>query len=190
MIYLILILAAMALIALSNLVFPPEGIALWEPLLAVVLLTVAVILVDGVFAFLIRRLPERWFSYRRPLFAVGPREARLYRALGVKRWAGLIPDLGCFTHFPKRHLAAPGDPAYTERYLLEAAYGIVIHAVNIPTGFLILFLWPGLAIRVALPVALVNAVLSLLPVLLLRSNFPRLVRLHSANLKRSAAKTE
>ena len=187
MIYLAVILVSMALITALNLAFPAEGLAPLSLALSVVFLTAAVILVDGVFAFLIRRLPERRFSYGRRLFCVGEREARLYRALGVKRWDRFVPDLGCFTGFYKRTLASPGEAAYTGRYLLEAAYGIVIHAVNIPTGFLILPLAPGLALRVGLPVALVNAVLSLFPLMLLRSHFPRLVRLHERNLKRASA---
>ena len=182
MIYLNLILTAMAAIAVANIL---GGAPALPVIGATVLLTVAVIAVDGVFAFLIRRLPERWFSYDRRLFAVGRREVALYRTLGVKHWKRIVPDLGCFTGFRKQHLDDPTSAAYTGRYLLEAAYGIVIHAVNIPTGFLILFILPSYALTVALPVACVNLVLSLLPTMLLRSNFPFLVRLHRRNLKRS-----
>ena len=188
MIYLVTILTSMAVIAALNLLFPAEGVAPLSVIVAVVGLTAAVILVDGIFAFLIRRMPERWFSYGRRLFRVGERESALYRWLGVKHLTRLVPDLGGFTGFYKRTLTSPGDAAYTGRYLLEAAYGIVIHAVNILTGFLILPLAPALALRVALPVALVNAVLSTLPLTLLRANFPRLVRLHERNLNRAPAR--
>ena len=181
MIYLLIILLAMAVIAAVNMAAGASAAVIPVTLL----LTAAVIAVDGIFAFLIRRLPERLFSYRAPLFAVGRGERRLYRLLRLRRWgATVVPDLGCFTHFPKRHLTAPRDPAYTGRYLLEATYGIVIHAVNIPTGLLILPILPAYALTVALPVACVNAVLSLLPLLLLRSNLPTLARLHGANERR------
>ena len=182
MIYLITILLAMAVIAAVNIAV---GAAPWPTVGATVLLTAAVIAVDGIFAFLLRRLPARWFHYDRALFRVGTWEGRLYRALGVKHLARVVPDLGCFTSFPKQHLATPHDAAYTERYLLEAAYGIVIHAVNVPTGFLILLILPQYALTVALPVAAVNLVLSLLPVFLLRSNFPALLRLHRHNMKKA-----
>ena len=182
MVYLNLILASMAIIAVANILCGGSALPV---ILATLLLTGAVIAVDGVFAFLIRRLPERWFSFERRLLAVGPRESALYRALGVKHWKRIVPDLGCFTGFRKQHLDEPSSPAYTGRYLLEAAYGIVIHAVNIPTGFLILPILPAYAWTVALPVACVNLVLSLLPLMLLRSNFPLLVRLHRRNMKRA-----
>lgn len=182
MIYINLILAAMAAIACVNILC---GAAPLPVIGATVLLTVAVIAVDGIFAFLIRRLPERWFSYERRIFAVGRRESGFYRAIGVKRWKRIVPDLGCFTKFPKQHLDDPTSAAYTGRYLLEAAYGIAIHAVNIPTGFLILPILPPYALTVALPVACVNLFLSLLPVFLLRSNFPTLVRLHRRNIRKA-----
>ena len=182
MIYLILILSAMAVIAAVNIL---AGAAAWPTVGATVLLTAAVIAVDGVFAFLLRRLPESLFRFDRRFFAVGRRESALYRALGVKRLARIVPDLGCFTSFPKQHLQDPGKAEYTARYLLEAAYGIVIHLVNIPTGFLILPILPRYALTVALPVACVNLVLSLLPAMLLRANFPALARLHRRNLKKS-----
>ena len=182
MIYLLLITAAVAVISAVNVAL---GAALWPTLGAAVLLTVAVIAIDGLFAAAIRRLPARWFRYDRRIFAVGRREAALYRACRVAALDVIVPDLGCFTNFPKKHLLSPGDPAYTGRYLLESAYGIVIHAVNVLDGFLILLLLPDYTWSVALPVALVNALLCLLPMLLLRSNFPRLVRLHRRNLQRT-----
>lgn len=184
MIYLAVILLSMAVIATVNIAL---GAAAWPTVGATVLLTASVIAVDGIFAFLLRRLPAAWFRYDRPLFRVGRRESALYRALGVRRLAAIVPDLGCFTAFPKQHLAEPGSAEYTGRYLLEAAYGIVIHALNIPTGFLILPILPKYALTVALPVACVNLVLSLLPVLLLRGNFPALCRLHRHNLKKAEA---
>ena len=182
MIYLYLILGAMAVIAAAN---AAAGLPLLTAVGVTALLTAAVIAVDALFALLIRHLPARWFRYDRRLFRVGHGESRFYQAIAVKRWKGIVPDLGCFTSFPKQRLTAPSDPAYTERYLLEAAYGIVIHAVNIPTGFLILLLLPDYAWTVALPVACVNLALSLLPLFLLRSNFPTIARLHRRNLKRS-----
>lgn len=181
MAYLIVILLAMAAIAALAAL---GGLALPYALSAVTLLTLSVIAIDGVLALIIRRLPARLFSCEGRLFTVGRREAAVLRALGVKRWSPLVPDLGCFTQFPKRHIARPRDPAYTGRYLLEAAYGIVIHAANIPFGFLILAILPDVALSIALPVALVNAFLSLLPLLVLRANLPALMRLHRANLAR------
>ena len=185
MIYLLTILSSMAVIAAFNLLVPAEGLTAIPVFFYVTMLTVAVILWDGIMAALIRLLPEGWFAPDKRLFAVGRREGRLYQRLGVKYWKEFVPDLGCFTHFPKKSLLAPTDPAYTARYLLEAAYGIVIHAANAVGGLLILPIFPSVALRIALPVVLVNALLSLLPFCILRQNFPRLLRLHRHNQKRT-----
>lgn len=186
MIYVTAILLSMSAILVVNVLFGASALTvLWQ----VTLLTVAVIAVDGIFAILIRMLPARLMHYDRRVFAVGSLEGSFYRKIGVKAWKPIVPDLGCFTRFPKNHLADPHDPAYTGRYLLEAAYGIVIHVSNMAVGFLILPILPEVALTVALPVACVNLVLSLLPVFVLRSNFPALVRLHRYNERRAARAT-
>ncbi len=154
-----------------------------EVFLITATLTAAVIAADGVLAMLIRLLPARFFSYEKRFFTTAPWEIRLYRLLGVKRWKCIVPDLGCFTKFEKRSLKEPYSSDYTERYLKEATYGIVIHAANMAGGFLILPLFPTYALSVALPVALVNLLLSLLPLMLLRFNLPPLLRLHRRNLR-------
>ena len=183
MIYITLILLCMSLILIAN-AFGGADVAM--TLYHVTVLTAAVIAVDGIGAYLLRRLPERVVRYEGRLFAVTKGELAFYRHIGIKHWKRIVPDLGCFTQFPKEHLSDPHEADYTSRYLLEAAYGIIIHAVNVPTGFLILLIFPEVALTVALPVALVNAVLSALPLFVLRSNFPALVRLHRHNLRRTA----
>ena len=183
MIYVTAILLSMSAILVANVLCGADPLTtLWQ----VSLLTVAVIAVDGVFATLIRLLPAKLMHYDRRIFAVGERESAFYRKIGVKAWKPIVPDLGFFTKFPKNHLLDPRDPAYTGRYLLEAAYGIVIHVANMAVGFLILPILPEVALSVALPVACVNLILSLLPVLVLRSNFPALIRLHRHNERRIA----
>ena len=183
MIYITAILLSMSAILVANVLCGADPLTvLWQ----VSLLTAAVIAVDGVFATLIRLLPARLMRYDRRIFTVGERERAFYRKIGVKSWKPIVPDLGFFTKFPKNHLQDPRNPAYTGRYLLEAAYGIVIHLSNVVVGFLILPILPEVALSVALPVACVNLVLSLLPLLVLRSNFPALIRLHRSNERRTA----
>ena len=183
MIYATLILLCMSVILVVNAFLGADPLL---TLFYVSVLTAAVIAVDGVIAFLLRRLPERLMPYGGRIFAVGKRELAFYRRIGLKHWKHIVPDLGLFTGFQKGTLAEPHDPTYTARYLLEAAYGIIIHAANIPFGFLILPIFPEVALTVALPVAAVNTVLSALPIFVLRSNFPALVRLHRHNLRHAA----
>ena len=74
--YGIIILVCMALIALFNALFavPMFGFSVLYAALATVILTAAVIALDGLFAFLIRRLPEKFFSHKRTFFTVSQKE--------------------------------------------------------------------------------------------------------------------
>ena len=149
-------------------------------------LTVAVIAVDGIFAFIIRRLPEKWFSVESPLSSVSKRESEIYRRLGVRRWRERIPELGIFTGFHKDHIYEPTNNEYLRRFVLEANYGAMIHLVCVPVGFLIIFLTPpDLALNFAIPVAVVNAVLNLMPTFTLRYNVPKLISLMKLNERRA-----
>ncbi len=138
----------------------------------------AVILWDGLWAFLIRRMPEKWFEPMKKCFSVGEKEIGFYRFLKIKKWKRLVPELGGFTGFHKDKLADPRDKEYLARYLLEANYGVLIHVVNALLGFSILFL-PFLSLPLGVPIVIVNAILSLLPAMILRSNTPALRRLYS-----------
>lgn len=158
--------------------------AVW---LAVAVSTVSVILVDGLLAFFIRRLPARWFHRGRRIFCVSRRECRLYVLLGVRRWKDKIPELGVFTGFRKNKIYRPKDNEYIARFILECHYGVVIHLAGAAFGFLILLLYPAAyAPWVGIPVSLVNVLLNALPTFALRYNLPKLEALYTMNLRREA----
>ena len=188
MLYLTVICGANLLFALLHSIGQPSVPHFFAMLGLSLLYTASVIAVDGILAFLIRRLPERWFSPERNAFSVCPRERRLYAALGVKRWKDYVPELGVFTGFHKNRLESATDRSYLQRFLLESNYGVVIHLSNVMLGFLILLLPFGRSLSLALPVASVNAVLSLLPIMILRYHTPPLLRLYHRSLKSDTAK--
>ena len=174
-----IILVCMALIAVFSALFggPALGFGAGYAVICTVLSTAAVIALDGLFAFLLRRLPEKWFMYTRRFFTVSAREARFYEKLGIRKWKNKIPELGGFTHFHKNKIADPRNPAYLTRYLLEADYGMAIHLCTAVTGCLIVFLCPlRYALCFGVPVGFVNAVLNLLPFFTLRYNAFKLRR--------------
>lgn len=151
---------------------------LWQTALFSVLGTVSVIAFDGITAFLIRRLPEKWFAPEKNGFKVFRFEKRLYSKLKVKRLASFVPELGGFTNFHKDKLESATDGDYLSRFLLESNYGVAIHVVNAAGGFVIGFLPFCGGAGIWLPVACVNFVLSMLPVFILRNNTPSLLFLY------------
>lgn len=194
--YLSVIFVCILILTAGNLLLssPMASLGLWPVLGLSVLAAVAAIAVDGLFAFLIRRLPAKWFAHDKKIFRVSAREKKFYEKLKIRKWKDKIPELGQFTDFHKNHIADPKNNAYLERYMLEAAYGEVIHFVGLFAGFLVIFFFP---LRywycLGLPVAIVNILLNLPSVFILRYNFYKLKILYAANERkalRTAKKTE
>lgn len=193
MLYLFIIGGSMLLIALLNILYAlpafTDGGVLWVAI-STTLGTVSVIAWDGLQAFLIRRLlPERMFSPGAPSFSVSKRERAFYRKLHVNEWKDLIPELGGFTNFHKSKFSSPSDAGYLGRFLLESNYGVAIHLANAVLGFLILLLPWCSELAIGLPIALVNLMLSLLPVVILRFNTAPLRSLYLRSIKKTTTST-
>lgn len=190
MLYLSIIIITNLIVILVNLILSVSGAVDFSMLRAVIVppfLTVLVIIVDGVFAFVIRRLPEKWFSYESRLSKVSFVESDIYRRLGVRKYREKIPELGCFTSFHKDRIYEPTNNEYLRRFILEANYGAVIHFVCVPVGLLILPTVSNAEMLISgLPVVIVNAVLNLLPAFVLRYNVPKLINLMKINDRRRA----
>ena len=186
MFYLFTILGAGLIIALLN--FLADGIftflALGQNLLTVALGIIVVFLIDAFFAFVTRRLPEKWFAPEARLFNVSKREADIYRRSKINVWKKFVPEWGCFTGFHKDKMREPSDSAYIGRFLLESNYGVLGHVLGAVFGFLIMLLPFLRPISVALPIAAVNFVLSILPTIILRFNTPALRRIYRRNTER------
>lgn len=160
------------IIGIANLVIMAANI-LWHgnvplSLLAPPAATVFVIALDGVGAALLRKLPERFFSPDRRVFVAGKKERNFYRCLKIKKWKAKIPELGGFTNFHKDKIESKTDKQYLRKFLLEINYGVIIHLQNAVFGFLTMLL--PFPLSVTLLVAIVNFVLSLMPMAVLRYN--------------------
>ena len=102
--------------------------------------------------------------------------------MNIKAWKDKVPELGGFTSFHKDKIQDPTSVQYIERFLLEIDYGWVIHIISSFTGFLILlmdykiFIGGNMSVglSIGIPIAVINAILNLLPAFILRYNYPRL----------------
>lgn len=165
---------------------PLWSLGFWQMLGLIVLAAVAAIAVDGLFAFLIRRLPAKWFSCEKRGFAAFPKEKKFYEKLRIRKWKDKIPELGQFTNFHKNKIAEPKNNAYLERYMLEAAYGEVIHFAGVFAGFLVILFFPfRFILCLTLPVAIVNIFFNLPSLFILRYNYYKLRVLYDANERKA-----
>lgn len=170
---------------------PRFGVSFWFILGAVLINVVAVIAVDGLFAFLIRRLLEKWFGHERRFFQVSAKEKKFYEKLKIRKWKDKVPELGQFTNFHKNKVAEPRNNVYLERYMLEAAYGEVIHLAGCFLGFVIIFFYPlKYWLCFGFPVAVINLIMNILPYFILRYNFYKMKVLYRSNERKQRRAAE
>ncbi len=189
--YIVTILVCMIIIVIGDYFLFAQnlGLELWYIVLAVVVATISVIIVDLIFALIVRRfLPAKWFDVDKKWFVAGRKEKRFYEFIGIKKWKDKVIELGALSGFRKNKIAEPNNPEYIKRYIIEANFGIVVHVADIIFGFLIIFMFPlDQWYCFGFPVSIVNVVLNLLPMFILRYNLPKLHKLYSFTLKKSSA---
>ena len=195
--YILIILISTLIIAIPNCIFTPGGEPWYMYLIMTLAAVAASLLVDGIVAFIGRRLPKKWMNPNKKIFHTSDREMKFYEKIGVRKWKDKVPELGGFTSFHKNKLSDPWNNEYVERYMLEVCYGVVIHEASPFFAFLIILLdykmytgqsWMWLTIM--LPVAIVNAILILLPAFILKYNLPKLKMLWEINMKNKKKKEE
>jgi hypothetical protein len=162
----------------------------WLYIIFTVAAVIIVILIDALVAIIIRKMPEKWFQKDKGIFRTTERELKFYNFLRVQKWKDHVPELGSFTGFHKNKVTNPFDNEYIARFILEARYGIAIHIYSFPASFLILLLdWKmytgqsNIWLTIALPVAVINAILIVLPAFVLKLNLPRLLRIYNNNIE-------
>lgn len=142
-----------------------------------------VFIIDAIIAFVIRRLPEKWFVYKYKVFKIFKWERKFYEAIKIKKWKDKIPELGQLTNFKKNKVREPKNSEYLLRYLMERVYGETIHFLSIILGFLILLINPKCCLYFGLPIAIANGIISYLSFAILRYNRPKLTILYNRSVK-------
>lgn len=190
--YLSVILIANIVIDLLNILFGTVtfGYSPWFVILAVLATTVFEFVIDGVFAIVIKKLPDKWFAVDGRKYDASKRTQKFYEKLKIKSWKEKIWELGGLGGFRKNKINEPSNPEYIEKFIIESNKGIVTHRGCYIVGFLGIFLFPlKYALVIGLPVACVNMVLNMLPTMALRYNLPKLRVIHK-RLTRNAQKNE
>ena len=171
--YLLTIGIAMALISACNII--AQTASWYFVIIAVVWCTALQFALDGSIAIVINKMPDRWFGVNNPLYRVSQKERELYKKLKVRLWKDKVWELGGIGGFSKKKLREPNDQKYIEKFIVECNKGVLTHRLSYPIGFLaMLFFSNACSFTIALPVALVNLVLNVLPTMALRYNTPML----------------
>ena len=192
LLYILTIGIAMVLIFCGNYFWFPVDMSLIKISILTVIQPFLMVAWDGIFAAFIRHvLPAKWFSKELRINQVSKAECKFYEMLGIKYWKDHVLELGMFTSFSKKKVQDPNDPAYVERFILECNYGVAVHFWNLILAFPLVFFFPRpIGVRFVLPAAITNAILSVLPLMILRYNIPRLERLLVILKKKQAARAQ
>jgi len=186
--YLTVIGISMAIISFFNILF--GALPWYYVVIATVWCTALQFALDGTLAILINKLPNRWFGVENRMYAVSEWEKRLYKTLRVRLWKDKVWELGGLGGFSKKNVKEPNSPEYIERFIIECNKGVLTHRLSYPIGFAAMLTLPNAcALTVALPVAIVNVFLNVLPTLALRYNTPMLKNVLK-RLKRKQEKCE
>ena len=195
--YIIIILVSTVVIAVPNIILRPGGEPWYMYLIMTVAAVAASLLIDGLVAFIGRRLPKKWMDPNKKIFTTSDKEMKFYEKIGVRKWKDKVPELGGFTSFHKNKLSDPWNNEYVERYMLEACYGVIIHLFSPFFGFLIVLLdykmytgWSWMWLTIMIPVAIVNAILIVMPAFILKYNLPKLKMLWDINMKNKKKREE
>lgn len=106
-------------------------------------------------------------------FKVSGKGRKRLERLGVRKFKDHLPDLGkLFVGFSKTKIADPKDPEYIKKYIHETCVGEIGHIVGALAGFLIMACVPvnHYWLTIALPCAVVNMVLAIMPIIAMRYN--------------------
>ena len=171
--YLSVIGFAMAVISAINIIF--EVASWYYIIIAVIWCTALQFAFDGSLAILIKKMPDRWFGVDNRHYNVSEFEKELYKKLRVRLWKDKVWELGGIGGFSKKTLREPSNPVYIEKFIIECNKGVLTHRLSYPAGFLVMLTLRGTPVlSIALPVAIVNLFLNILPTLALRYNTPKL----------------
>ena len=175
-----IIIPSVILVSCVDMIFvaPAMGVAPWFFVVAVLVSTVYQVAIDGIFAFLCNQIPPKWVKDKK-FFNVSKAEQRFYERLGIRAWKDKSLELGGLGGFSKAKINDPNNPEYIERFLVESYKGEIDHIVGMIAGFTVIFIFPlKFAWFVGVPVAIVNAAINYMSVMILRYNTPKLKTLY------------
>ncbi len=135
--------------------------------------------IDGLFAIVINKMPNKWFAMDKKCFQVSKKSQKFYEKLKIRKWKDKVWELGGLGGFRKNKINEPNNSEYVEKFIIESNKGVVTHRIGYFVGFFVIFVFPfKYALTVCVPIALTNLFLNILPVMVLRYNIPKLMVAH------------
>lgn len=147
---------------------------------------IGVLLIDGLVALIVHKLPKKCFDYNKKIYKQRKREKAYFRLIKIHKWKDSIPEIGKIAcGFAKDKIEEPTNLVYLESFITETCYAEIIHFISMIIGFVVVFILPlRYILFIGLEVGFVNAVMNYPSFLIQRYNRPRLLIVLSRQRKK------
>ena len=175
----------MALISVVNIFFTINafGMTIFSVISTVFIVSFIVFLIDAVVAFIIHKMPNKWFNPYKKIYHVFEFERNFYESIGIKKWKDRIPEMGQLCDFKKDKIVDINNNVYIFKFLEETCYAETLHFLSAFLGFAVILFFPiKYAFWITGPVAVVNFFLQILPVFIQRYTRPKLMKIYERNI--------
>lgn len=157
-----------------------NGFYVWDMLFNIGYAIIICAIIMSAIAILVRIMPKKYFNPNRIRYRCPKFETKIYKKLKVHKWKGIVPDGGRTGGFKKKNLVDPKNEKYMHRFLFENCLAETVHVLSILFSFLILVLMPErYLLTIGLPIFLTFVILNILPILVLRSIRPKLLKVYN-----------
>ncbi|NLC17049.1 MAG: hypothetical protein GX756_04140 [Clostridiales bacterium] len=183
--YLFIIFFSMALISVVNIFFTINafGMTIFSVISTVFIASFIVFLIDAVVAFIIHKMPNKWFNPYKKIYHVFEFERNFYESIGIKKWKDRIPEMGQLCDFKKDKIVDINNNDYIFKFLEETCYAETLHLLSAFLGVAVILFFPiKYAFWITGPVAVVNFFLQILPVFIQRYTRPKLMKIYERNI--------
>lgn len=130
---------------------------------------------DGLFAFIVHLMPNKWFEIDNKFYSVSSKERKFYEKIKIRKWKDKVWELGSLGGFSKKNLKSSSDINYIKRFIIESNKGVLTHIIGCFVGFTALIFFPFECIlSLTLPICIINFIMNLPSLFILRYNTPKL----------------
>lgn len=183
--YLTFLIGSVFLVSVLNGFFPVEGYSTLAMVLYTWINAILIFGIDALVATVIHKMPMKWFDPHKKIFMNFKWERKFFRAIKINAWKDYIPELGKLTTGFAKSNVDNTTPEYLYKFLVEMCYAESIHIWMSLVGIINIFANPkDLFLPIMLPLAIINWILNVPPILIQRNNRPKLLTVYEIQIKK------
>lgn len=189
-IYWTTVLFSIFIIISSNCLFNLDEASVLYFVLGTIIAVIFEVIIDALVSFFVHDFPKffikdyatktKFFNAERFPFKAYKWERPFYESIKIRAWKDLLPaKMG----MDKTQIERKDDIAYLDMFLIESCRAETLHFISAFAGFSVILLFPiKFVFMISLPVAIVNFIMQILPVMVQRYTRPKLLVLRKRQM--------